>query len=598
MLGTRWNWPAALVVLGGIALVAARQPSPAAEETLCCANLEEWMPGDVLAFARVNDLGAHIGRYLDSDLRRKVEATTAYRTFQGDKQYEDLKNLLAWIETTTGHQWRAIVETLAGREIALGARPRFGMPSLTVLSRAASAATLGEMLAAIEKGLAAQGTWPFSEPEPYEGVAIRGSPYLHFAALGDVLALATTLPDLHAVIDLARGRATHSVRTAPALAEAVRGFRRENLLDAVAGDVGGFTQGIPDKADNFASSLLAGHWLVALRHGRTFRLSLSAGAPGLDLALSATAPDLGRRLASYFPPVPPADLLGRLEKRELLSAFQMHRDFAQWWTEGESMVMGAGVGEMLQFAQFMSLVFGGRSFQDEILKELLPTVTLVTRNEEYRDLGAKPQPAIPGFAMVLEMRDPSRFGRLFQAALQSTVAFINLDLAQKGKGDHMMLMEPERLGEVTIHTTNRCDPLAKVDNPGIEYNFSPSMALVGKYIVLSSTKDLARIIVEEMATLPEDAAGLAAVPEDLTIVDGGALHDILRDNRRAIVANTMMTKGVGLEEAEAELDTGLDLLALAERLEVVTRLDGDTMTVRMKLAVRAAKREGAGRAGL
>ena len=82
----------------------------------------------------------------------------------------------------------------------------------------------------------------------------------------------------------------------------------------------------------------------------------------------------------------------------------------------------------------------------------------------------------------------AKFGKTVVAAFYSLIAIINLDQAQKKKkGGMAMIPKPEKVGDVDLHTVSLNLPETG-GKPGIGYNFTPSMAVVGSQVILSSRK--------------------------------------------------------------------------------------------------------------
>src|SRR6185503_20318759 len=126
----------------------------------------------------------------------------------------------------------------------------------------------------------------------------------------------------------------------------------------------------------------------------------------------------------------------------------------------------------------------------------------------------------------------------------------NLDQAQKKKEGAMgMLLKTEKVGDVELQTVSM--RLPKDTAPGLPYNFTPSLAVVGSRLVISSSRELAKILVEELNAAAGKTAP-AAKPSDSLVLDGAALESILSLNRDLLVNDSMMKKGSSKEAAEGE----------------------------------------------
>jgi hypothetical protein len=348
---------------------------------------------------------------------------------------------------------------------------------------------------------------------------------------------------------------------------------------------------IPDKLDNAVASLLLGGWMGALGSSDLLAGSLSAGDQGLEIHLASAldAGGLPEKHRSFFPDVISDAMASRLEKRGVLLVGKIHRDLAQWWEQRESLLVPKAAGELIQFSQVMSIVFGGRNFQDEVLPEFGPTITIVSANQKYPDLLQKPRPTIPGFAAVFELKGAKKFGNSMVAAFQTLVGIINADRAQKRKeGGMAMLLKSEKVGHTDLHTVAlNLPPEAKPDLP---YNFTPSMAVVKNRVVVSSSRELAQVLVEELAREPAEARGAPAPARDAIHLDAQAVTSILGENLDLIVAQTMMEKGKGKAEAEGEMNAILEVLKRIRDLRLETSREKDSIHLKLELRPRSSAR--------
>ncbi|MGH9360303.1 MAG: hypothetical protein ACRD2T_00190, partial [Thermoanaerobaculia bacterium] len=332
---------------------------------------------------------------------------------------------------------------------------------------------------------------------------------------------------------------------------------------------------LPEKAGNPLGSLLLSGLQGALEKSELLSGALRVRDGGVDLELSSALAQggLAEKYRSFFPEVAEDGLAARLEKRGLLALVQFHRSLAQWWEKREDLMATRSAGDLLNLSQVMSIIFQGRNFQDEVLPEFGPTITLVAKNQEYKGLPGKPAPAIPGFAAVFELKSAQEFGTSLITAFQTLVGIINADRAQKKKEMGMaMLLRTEKVGEVDVHTVSL--NLPKNVKLGIEHNFTPSLAVVGSRVVLSSSQELARVLVEEISALAAPAAAAAARRADRVAVDAEGVRAILEQNREILVAQSMLSKGKGKEAAEGEIAAVFEALKRLRGLQLQSKIEG------------------------
>ena len=552
---------------------------------LRCERLEEWMPPDVIGIGKLYRLGEHLDRFLSSKLRRSLMATPAGKDIAESEKYRAFLGELSRFREVTGKKPEELISDLLGTEIAVGVRVGNGEPEIIVMTRSRGKEKLEESLQTIRKAIVYRfGGWPFHEIDRHEGIAIHGADNVAYATLGDVLAVSNRVDPLKRVIDIAKGNTQGSVRSSEAFSRVLPHLDSSRVAVVAVRPKLIPNFGLPEKLDNFLGGLIAGGWVGLLNRSELLTASLELDPDGarLDLASVTGSGELGRH-ESFFPEVVPSSVARRLEKRGVLGFIEIHRDFAGFWERAEDLVEPGGIGEMRQFSQVMNVIFGGKSFQDEVLPELLPSLTVVFGKQSYEGFDSKPQPAIPGFAGILEMKNPEVFQRRFRIALQTLVGILNADMASKGQAEGMFLLEPETVKGVKLYTVRRGEGVVVVDKPGLEYNFSPSLAFVGKRIILSSSRELAKFLVEVLSRESREKQESARRLADRLLVNARQLEALARDNLRVFIAGNMTKKGQSEEEARAEIESAIGLLDFVRDLRLEGRLEGDTYRLGLNL---------------
>ena len=559
------------------AISAVRAESP---------GLEAWIPADAIAYGKIDGLGDRLRAVLASDLRRAVEDSVLGRALRQEKKARRFFSELEKLEKETGVEAVDFLDRAIGREVAFAVRLGFQGPEYIVLARAESEEALEESLGTVREFVEARaGAWPFGRIDTHRDVPIEGAAgHLAYSVIGDVLAVSSRAPALRKVIDLAKGEEGASVESSRAFRDVARSVSNDAFAHVALRPkyLPGFDE--DQKAGNFVAGLLFGGWLGVVQESELIVASLAGDRDAVDLRVVAKPKKSGLpdRVKSSFPAVTASSLLSQLDSRGVLAALQVHRGFEGFWDAAENLLRGRGLREMREFSGVMDQIFG-RPFDEEVLPELLPTVTIVAQPQSYREVGSTPKPAIPGFAAILEMKNPERFGRDFRYAQQTIVGFINLQGAQAGGVDNRMLVEPEAVGDAMLYTVNPVHG-AKVESPGLQHNFSPSLAIVGKRVVISSSRETARLVVEELAKV-KDLKRASAPAADRLRLSAASLHDVLRANLDVFVAQNMVEKGHTKEQATAELEGVFELVGLLSDLEIEAGLEDDAFRGRIRLGL-------------
>jgi len=568
--------------------------------------LEAWVPDDVIGYARLSGLGEKLEQFLASNLRRELEALEPVKQGLSNPKLQEAMGHLERFKSATGKDPVKLLQGLFGTEVLVGARLGFGGPEVLVLTRTAGEKELEEGIQTIKSAIESHGAHPEYRESTHGDRKIefvQGK--LAHARLGSVWCLSNSMSIVERVVDLADKKSASALKKSPIFAKAADGLLKDALLSVVVRPQFLPNYHVPDKADNPLGSLLGGGWLAALGSSDLLAASARIADGALEVKVSSflgeQAKDsrLWEKYAGFFPEVVPDGLRERLEKRGVLAVTEIHRNLAQWWEKREELLSTGAAGGLIEFANVMNIVFSPRGFQDEVLPDIGNTIAIVSRNQEYKNLSEAPKPAIPAFAAIFQLKNAEESTQSMQAAFNSIVAIINLDQANKKKEGMAMLPRIEKVGEIEMHTVafnTSAKSKDKAKKPGLMQNFTPSMAVAGSRVILSSSAELTKILIEELEQL-KDAKPGAGKAADTVSVDGPAVRSILSANREVLVAQSMMEKGKSKEQAETEIGLLLDVLKHVRDLRLESGRKGDAMHLDLKLRTNLggaapAKKEG------
>ena len=229
--------------------------------------------------------------------------------------------------------------------------------------------------------------------------------------------------------------------------------------------------------------------------------------------------------------------------------------------------------QLAQADATLTTLFSGRDFGEEILGAIEPGVQLIVASQQF-DAATSPVPQIklPAFALVTTLRQPDEMQPQLKRIFTSLIGFTNIT----GAMNHHPQLDVETIKEpdaTFVFATYAAD----IDRPEnwkvpIQFNFSPTLALVGDRAVVASTGAIARAIVtglrDESDATARPGTPDSSNPNTLVMVDAEQAGDALSANRDQLVSQNMIEKGHSREEAEKEIDTLLHLLDLLESLEI------------------------------
>ena len=231
------------------------------------------------------------------------------------------------------------------------------------------------------------------------------------------------------------------------------------------------------------------------------------------------------------------------------------------------------------------MIFGGLNFQDEVLPQLGKTISLVVRNQDPEEGKPSPTPAIPGGALILELKDAKKYGRPFIVGFNSLVSIINITRMQQDSNAPSMLVKPEKVAGVDCYKVDLGLP-ADAKSPGIEYNFSPSLAITGNRVIIGSTFDIVKFLVEESEKAATGGqTGVSAFARDQVYIDGKSIHSILGKNLGFLAAQQVVEKGVGLAKARTDFENIREALGFIRDLKFESSREEDTVRMKLRLGL-------------
>ncbi len=572
-----------------ILLATLAGSSPAAEELQPCKRLIEWTPASVTGFAQARKAGPRLRSLLQSARLKRILDSSLGKTYLASEDYGELLENLSKIEKATGRTPLDLFDDLFGRDLLLASRLTFtGGQEWLLLTRGKNKLALEAGRKALDAAIRANIGFPIQpEKSEHEGHLLEKLGDGSFTIIGDILAVSNSEKMLTEVLDLAYGRVEKSVSRSPVYSRAPADEDFLARATIKPGFIPGIGAGLGAKLDQPLASLLVSGLMGALRGCELLTISLDTSWSGIRLGLALQPDDRGLadKYSPFFPKTAPSEFEANIRKRGILGMVKLSRDFYKWWDTSEEFLNSRAAGSLASFSAALSMFMGGLNFQDEVLPAVGKTVSLVLANQPTGEDSPSPSPAIPGGALVLELEDAQKKGRSFIVGMNSLVGIINITRMQQDSNSPSMLVKPEKVGSVDCYRVDMGLP-ADPKKPGIEYNFSPTLAISGDRIIIGSTFDLVKMLVEESEkTKTPGATGVAAYASDLVYIHGGSVRKTLSSNLDFLAAQQVVEKGLSLAAARAELKVLDELLSYLGGLEFKSYRREDTVHLDLSLGL-------------
>lgn len=525
---------------------------------------------------------------LDPAMVKRVQALPVWPAFSASPQFKELTDGVRFIELAIDADWRHATRELTSGGILFAAAP--GERAVLVVSteneerlrklhEIAGQITRSEALKAGRedpvRSEQADGLtrWTFNGKEAHTIVDGR-------------LVAASDRATLEAVLRTMRGGETATLAASPLYQAARRAVGEDAVAMAylnlrVLRLAPGVAQALEGSDQNPLGALLAAGLAQGLKQADWLAVGIYVEHGTLQARL-VLGPETGPTNGPASFMLPAAGGGGALPNFAVsgqIAGLSLFRDLHRFYAAKDELFPARTSG-LIFFENMMGIFFTGRDLTDEVLARLGPEIRLVVARQQYGEAAAAPEPEIPGFALVLPLKDRG-FKLVLEEAWQKALGLVNFTRGQKAEPG-LILDRPQHQGltmTVARFSTADLDPRDRVDP---RFNFQPTLAMPGDFAILSSSESLARELVEAV-----QAGNPTSIRNDgahTTLqLDGRQLAEVLRANYEAMVRENMVKEGHTRTEAELAINT---LVALVGQVrQAALAMEGGTGPVEASLRV-------------
>jgi hypothetical protein len=537
----------------------------------------EILPTSTLAYVEITEPKKLVSLLLDHPAHDKLKGTDQYKAFLKSKPFRRLKFGLEYFELETELKWRETLEAVAGGGIYVAVDGQTQGAALLIKTT-----DINKLNDLRDKLLAwAQDNDKKIPASAYRGVAtykvgVGGlaivGPWLVASNNGDLgKTLIDNLIDDNAGSTLAgdkvfqsaskQAKQTAGKSTAKATSPGksfdtsaptmwafarVSAFRQAGQLDELLNDAN----------NNPAGELLIGGLRDVIKRApfATAALTLNEDRVQFTVAAPHDGSEVSKARSYFFSKSDQGAAPKPLNPKGLAASVVLYRDIAGMFRHADSLFNENIAAKIAQSETQLSLFFGGRSLTNDVLASFSPRMQLIVTRQEYSEV--TPTIKLPAGALVFQSKKDDKLTRQqLRSAFNSMVGIGNIAGTQQGK-PMLMLDIAKHSGADILSASYVVDPESTdKKNADIVYNASPALAVFENYVVLSSTKQLATKLVDEIKKQGDKVVG----QNTLIQLDGAMINQMLGDNREFIIGQSMLNKGHDRETAVAEVDMLLKL---------------------------------------
>ena len=572
-------WSVVILVLFARSALAADQKLAGEDR-----SVPQLLPATTVIYAEIPQPKAVLDVALDHAICRWLEARPEFIAATATPQFNQFRNAVGLFEAQVKQNWREALETLlqGGVYVAVDGKSE-GVALLVKSGDRAKLASLRDFaLQFVAAQRLAQGGEAAIRDVEYRGVAAHAAGELRFGVLGSWFVLTNKSELGKEIVDRLLGDERESLaaneRFKTALSQAGERSAWAFFDVATLRSSGKAPQFYREKANDPGEEFFIGGLLATMNKTAYATAKLSLAPDELRFALAApTDPawTAGPR-EFYFGPAGQGAAPLPLQPKQRLFTWTIYRDLAAMWRAAPDLFNDDIVTKMDQAEAQLTTLFAGREFTKDVLGAIAPQSQIVAARQTFAPGGPhEPSIKLPAFALVTRLRDADQLGKQMTIIFQSFVGFGNIIGGQQGQPP-LEIRSEQRGAAKLVTTAYTLEDKGLSTSPGrINYNFSPSLALLGEHMVLSSTSDFAKELCDLLdststgQTSPS-AAGAGPIGQTNSAVafDFATLTKLLEDNRQHLVAQNILQKGHDQQAAELEIGTLLELAGMLRDAEL------------------------------
>ena len=545
------------------------QPAHADDTT---ASAAEWISPDALIVVEISQPRRLIERLFDDRVVNAITASPLYKEQAAKEEFQQAVNLVKYFEDKYQTDLPELLGKLLGGGITWALGPNEASLLIVESEDEQILNEIHEFILLMARNEAQkQGDPGRVTSAEYRGVTgWKFGPNETHAIVGNRLLLTNKPELLKTAADLRANPGQPCLATSPDYQAARQAAGTDSIASAYINT--GVLKQLPqlDKAlrqyENPLAALLFAPLATALRDSTWLAMGLGLEGDTLQwkFVTDGAPSDPSEPDGFAAAPTPEDGALPCPSVPGQIASLSFYRDMYKFYGAKDRLFPERTSG-LIFFENMMGIFFTGRDLTEEVLAEIAPDIRLVVAEQRYDPAIGVPDIQFPGFAVILRMRDAEKFARVVEEAWQKALGLINFTRGQQALPGLIIdrLTHGDTKYTMAYFAAPDADEETDVD---VRFNFQPTLAMPGDYVIFSSTEALARDLID--AVQKEASAGTKPVAglHSALQMNGTQLASILKANRDVLMRQNMIEKGNTREQAETEI--GL-ILKIANSLQQV-----------------------------
>jgi hypothetical protein len=560
--------------------------------------LLDGVPSGALAFAETSELGALISAIKTSPMYETLIESEQFKEMQETKEYEDFQGGVKLAEFILRTDLWEAGDKLFGGRVGLAFYPgrdgkdpdfvfllRPSDPSVWTKQRIWTDPLLWFAADRIDKKRYSGGLKAYK----IEG---DDGPPVFFALHDEWVAVSSKQPLLEKTISL---QVTDPKERLLRRLKKVKSLGKDETFLSMAKKVGddhllrvmvdvktiskgtGGRLGLPEKMDNPLGSLLAGGMLELAAHSSEGTITVDTEDHGfaIEVGFDGGPGQLDEPFQVFFSKPPKSGTQPLPDVPGLIGGFTFYRDLATWYRNRDELLIDEVLPEFDKFETGIGNLLPGKDMGEDVLPLLGNNMTFVSALQNYDHLGGEPGVKLPGFALIVDLKEAEEATDIFQLFFQTFLSVLNFDAGNQARQPWLI--------DLTMHNDIKITTARYLENPQGEdlpvvFNFLPASARVGNKYVISSSLQLCEQLVDVYSKPPSGKLR----PENLNFeVRFDPLAKILAANSEHFEAQRV-SEGRTVKQAKADVALFLSVLKGLDSFSTTTLANKEGFKVRIE----------------
>jgi hypothetical protein len=532
---------------------------------------------------------------LDNPLGRDVwsllQGTSGVQQALTSPEADRFRQAAKFIEKSLGVDWRTAIGrlTAGGIVVAIGPQKAPAEPVVTAILTAADEQTLKQFVDAVQAEIqrAAKAVGdnanghkaPATEADRYRSYDCHRIGKGHFSVVGRQFVASNSRAGLEATLDRLSGIATSKAFAPPDSLRLVNGAGQPPLVLATL-NVKMVREDPNNKAPlTFPANdpipiVLLGGYLDLFRRADFAAAGLFAEGPAYELKVRVPVGTEGAYagLKGYFASETTESAPRLLQPAGTIFTTGWFRDYKKLW-DARRDLFNAEVVQKLDADNAKAQSEGAKIGPADVVQWVGPHFRFVVTRPQAEPLyNIKLDERLPQFALVISVRDEAAFRQRVITAADSLL-WLGVSSANLGG------MRPSEYRGAKINTIRFTEkPEVTAPEKLVLYNFEPSYSLTRGELIVGSTSEIVRNLIDELdhqASAPETTAPRPERPTDQQRLSFTELSEFLKGFQQRLVRDAVLNRGLAPVEAEREVDVLQQVLRRLGSLAVSSVIAAD-----------------------